>query len=280
MGNKSKIYEKTWKIMEYLILIFTVFISVFPILWVIMSSFKSNKLILGSPFALPDSFGFEAYIDVLTHYSFITYLKNSLWIATISTILGLIIYSLSSYVFAKFEFKGKNIIYSLFIITLLVPVHAKAQPIFSLIMKLGLYDTKAGLTFVYTSFGLALSLFILKNSFSIIPKSLDEAAFLDGANFWQVFVLVNLPLVKSGLATAGILMFLNSWNEYFYAIMLTTNQTNRTIPVALSFFNEAFSYNYTRMFAAITIAVLPGIVIYAIAQEQVLKSVASSGVKG
>lgn len=272
--------KKLYSVFAYFMMFFTTVISLFPILWVIMSSFKSNKAILGSPFSLPESINLDAYIDVMTHYNFLNYFLNSLIIAGISTFIALIIYSLAAYVFAKFDFKGKNILYSLFIITLLVPIHAKAQPIFSLVLKMGLYDTKTGLAFVYISFGLALSLFILRNSFSAIPKSLDEAAYLDGASFWQVFLYVNMPLVKSGLATAGILMFLNSWNEYFYAIILTSSEKNRTLPVALSFFNESFSYNYTRMFAAITLAVLPGIIIYAFAQEQVQKSVASSGVKG
>jgi raffinose/stachyose/melibiose transport system permease protein len=113
-----------------------------------------------------------------------------------------------------------------------------------------------------------------------VPKDLDEAALIDGAGFWRIFWSVNLPLVRSGLATAGILMFLSYWNEYFYALILTTGAANRTLPVALAFFDEAFSYNYTRMFAALTLVVLPGIIIYLLVQEQVQKSVASTGIKG
>jgi raffinose/stachyose/melibiose transport system permease protein len=259
---------------------FTVAISTFPILWIIMSSFKTNKEILGDPFSLPVSIDFSAYLDVLQNYNFATYFLNSLMIAGIATLLALFIYALAAYVFAKFDFRLKSALYILFTVTLLVPGHAKAQPIFSLIMDMDLYDTKTALVLVYTSFGLALALFILRATFMTVPKDLDEAALIDGAGFWRIFWSVNLPLVRSGLATAGILMFLSYWNEYFYALILTTGAANRTLPVALAFFDEAFSYNYTRMFAALTLVVLPGIIIYLLVQEQVQKSVASTGIKG
>lgn len=261
-------------------MLFTVAVSTFPILWIVMSSFKTNKEILGSPFSLPGSLDLSAYADVFRNHNFMNYFLNSLLIAGSATLLALFIYALAGYIFGKFEFRGKNVLYLLFTVTLLVPAHAKAQPIFSLIMGLNLYDTKAALILVYASFGLALALFILRGSFMVIPKDLDEAALIDGAGFWRIFWNVNLPLARSGLATAGILMFLSYWNEYFYALILTTGPENRTLPVALQFFDEAFSYNYTRMFAALTLVILPGVIIYLLVQEQVQKSVVSSGIKG
>jgi raffinose/stachyose/melibiose transport system permease protein len=235
---------------------------------------------LGDPFSLPKGIDFAPYIDVYTNYNFLNFFKNSLWIAGLSTLIALFIYSCAGYIFGKFEFRGKTFLYVLCTVTLLVPGHAKAQPIFSLIMELGLYDTKTGLILVYTSFGLALALFVLRATFMTIPKDLDEAALIDGASFWRIFWSVNLPLARSGIATAGILMFLGNWNEYFYALILTTSEVNRTLPVALQFFDEAFSYNYTRMFAALTLVITPGILIYLLVQEQVQASVASTGVKG
>lgn len=265
---------------SYGVMAFTVIVSIFPIIWVIISSFKTNKAILSDPFALPTSINFEAYVTVFTQYSFLTYFINSLLIATIATLIAVFIYAMAAYVFGKFDFYGKGFLFVLCTITLLVPAYARAQPIFTIIMKLKLYDTKTGLILVYATFGLALALFILRVTFMSIPKDLDEAALIDGAGFWRIFWNVNLPLAKSGLATSGILLFLNNWNEYFYATVLTSSQANRTLPVALAFFNEAFSYNYTYMFAALTMIVLPGIVIYLFVQEQVQQSVASSGVKG
>ena len=268
------------KIFMYAVMIFTIIVSVFPILWVIMSAFKTNAQILSNPFALPESIGFDAFVYIFEKYDFVRYFMNSLIICSVSTGVSLIIFSMGGYVIAKYRFPGKNLIFALFTITLLVPAQSKAQPLFSLVMKLNLYDSIWGVTLVYLSMGLAMSMFILKSTFMAIPKSLDEAAALEGAGFFTTFWKINLPLAKSGLATAGILMFLNNWNEYFYASLLTSSDENRTLPLALQFFTESFSYDYTKLFAALTVVVLPGIILYACAQEQVQASVAASGVKG
>lgn len=268
------------KIAMYFVMIFTIVISIVPILWVIMSSFKTNAQILGSPFTLPTSISFEPYVYLFEKYDFLRYAGNSFLVCSTSTALSLLIFAMGAYVIGKYKFPGKNLIFALFTITLLVPSHSKAQPIFSLIMKMNLYDNIWGLAVVYLSMGLAMTMFILKSTFMAIPASLDEAARLEGAGFFRVFFQINLPLAKGGLATAGILMFLNNWNEYFYASLLTSSNKNRTLPVALQFFTESFSYDYTKLFAALTLVVLPGIILYAVAQEQVQQSVAASGVKG
>lgn len=264
----------------YLVMAVVIILSVFPILWVIVSAFKTNAEILNSPFSLPRAVSFDAFLYLFEKYSFGTYFINSLLVSVISTLIALIFFAMAAYVIAKYRFPGKNIIFALFTITLLVPSQSKAQPIFSLIMKLNLYDNIWGLALVYLSLGLAMSMFILKATFMAIPVSLDEAARLEGAGFFATFWEINLPLAKSGLSTAGILMFLNNWNEYFYASLLTTSDSQRTLPIALQFFNEALSYDYTKLFAALTVVILPGIILYICAQEQVQTSVASSGVKG
>ncbi|WP_274362045.1 carbohydrate ABC transporter permease [Paenibacillus thermotolerans] len=265
---------------NYIVLLFTVVVSIVPIVWIIVSSFKSNKEILGNPFTLPTSINFQAYYSVLKMADFMKYTTNSVIVATTSTLVALFFYALAAYAFAKFEFWGKRSFFILFSMTLLIPGFATAQPIFSLINYLGIYDTKLALIVVYISGGLAISLFILRATFMNIPRELDEAAYIESATFWQVFFHINLPLAKSGLATAGILMFLGNWNEFFYGFMLTTSAENRTLPVALQFFNEQFSYNYTQLFAALTLVTMPSIIIYLLAQEQVQQSMVSGGIKG
>jgi len=277
MDTVKKVIPKT---LMYFILIFTILISIFPVLWVIFSSFKTNAQILSSPFALPESINFDAYRFVFENYNFGLYMMNSLIVSVVSTVISIIIYSMAGYVFAKYDFPLKNTLYALFIITLLVPAQSKAQPIFTLLINMGINNTLTGLTFVYISLGMAMSLFILRNSFASIPDSLNEAASIEGATFIQKFWKINFPLAKNGVVTASILMFLTNWNEYFFASLLTTSESVRTLPVALQFFNETFAFNYTRLFAALTVIILPGILIYSIAQERVQKSFATSGVKG
>ena len=264
----------------YFVELVVIVLSVFPILWVIMSSFKTNGEILTSPLALPTSFSLDALIHLFQNYSFPIYFLNSLLAAGISTLVSLFFYAMGAYVIAKFNFPGRRLLFVLFTITLLVPGHSKSQPIFSLISDLGLFDSIWGVTLVYLSAGMAMSIFVLKAGFMAIPKSLDEAAIIDGAGFMRTFLLINLPLAKSALSTAGILMFLGNWNEYYFASLLTHSDSQRTLPIALSFFTSEFSYNYTNLFAALTIVILPGILLYVFAQEQVQASVAATGIKG
>lgn len=266
-------------VLMYAIMLFVIIISLFPILWVILSSFKTNAEILGNPFSLPASFSFDAFVHLFENYNFPVYFANSLLSSVVATAISLLIYSMGAYVIAKYRFPGRMLLYLLFTITLLVPGHSRTQPIFSLIMKLGLYDNIWGVTVVYLSAGMAMSMFLLKAGFMSVPKSLDEAALIDGAGFMRIFWTINLPLARGSLATAGILMFLGNWNEYYFASLLTSSDTSRTLPIALAFFTSEFSYNYTMMFAALAIVIIPGILLYVAAQEQVQASVAASGIK-
>jgi raffinose/stachyose/melibiose transport system permease protein len=267
-------------ILKYALLIFTVVISIFPIFWVAMSSFKTNSEIMSGPFVLPSKINFDAYLYLFKEYDFLTYFNNSLLISLLPTVLSLLFFTMGAYVIAKYKFRFKNLFYALFTITLLVPAHSRTQPIFSLIINLNLYNTKPGLMLVYLSSGMAMSIFILKEAFQTIPNELSEAATIDGASFLQVFKKVNLPLAKNGLATAGVLMFLGNWNEFYYANLLITSSKNRTLPVITTLFNSMFNYNYTNTFAAITLVVIPGILIYAFFQKQVQESLVSTGIKG
>lgn len=267
------------KVMMYGVMLFVIIISLFPVLWVINASFKTNGEILSNPFSLPSSFSFETYRYLFENYSFGRYFSNSLLAAGVSTIVSLLFYAMGAYVLAKFKFPGRNLFFTLFTITLLVPAHSRTQPIFSLVMHLKLYDNIWGVTLVYLSAGMAMSIFLLKAGFMAVPKALDEAASIEGAGFFRTFWTINLPLTKGALTTAGVLMFLNNWNEYYYASLLTSTDKNRTLPIALSFFTNEFSYNYTRMFAALAIVIIPGILLYAVAQEQVQASMAATGIK-
>lgn len=262
------------------VMVFTIVVSTAPILWIIMSSFKTNGEILGGPFVLPSSINFDAYVYLFREYDFGIYVFNSIVTSFIPTILSLIFFSMAAYVIARYKFPGGKLLFALFVVTLLVPIHSRTQPIFSLIIGLDLYDTRAGLVLVYLSGGLAMSMYILKATFQAIPRELSESAEIDGAGFFRTFWTINLPLAKTGLTTAGVLMFLMNWNEFYYANLLILSSANRTLPIVTILFNSMFAYNYTNTFAALTVVVIPGIIIYAFASRQVQQSMASTAVKG
>jgi raffinose/stachyose/melibiose transport system permease protein len=187
---------------------------------------------------------------------------------------------MAGYVFARFTFRGRDTLYMILSLALVIPMTALLHPVYMTINALGLANTKTGLVLVYTALNQPMSLLILRTTFQAVPRSLEEAAMVDGAGFIRTFFRIMLPVAKSGLASAGVLTFLNCWNEFTFALILTSSQSARTLPLSLSYFTSQFSFNYTAMFAAITIAVIPSIVVFVIFQEQVVSSLTAGAIKG
>lgn len=279
MGEKS-FKDILWRIFRFVFLGFMALISVGPLVWIVMSSFKSNKEILSSAFALPTSLSFDGYKAALDLAPIFKFYGNSVVISFTSTLLNILIVSMAAYVLARYTFKGSTFITLLLSASLLVPTSALLMPIYKIMMGIGLFDTRSGLVLVYAALGLPTSLFVFKSYFQGIPKELEEAAYIDGAGFYRTFFVIVFLLAKSGLATGAILQFLTSWNEFMFGLVLTKSTEVRTLPLALNYFTSQFSFNYTAMFAALTMVILPSIVIYVLLQEQVTTSMVAGSVKG
>ena len=272
--------ERAAFIGKYLFMGLCSLVALFPIIWVIMSSFKTNAEILYNGIGLPSSLSPDGYISALTISPILKYFGNSVIITVITTVLNVLFLAMAAYVFARARFRGKNLLYFILSLSLVVPTTALLQPVYSVVNTMGLYDTKMGLILVYTAINMPMSLLILRGTFQSIPRALEEAAYLDGAGFLRTFFQIVMPCAKGGLTSAAVLTFLNSWNEFTFALMLTNGQDARTLPLSLSYFTAQFSFNYTAMFAAVTIAVIPSIIVFAVFQEQVVSSLTAGSVKG
>ena len=275
-----KTTPKFWRVLRFLFLGFFVVISIGPLIWIIMSSFKSNKEILSSAFALPSSFSLSGYKAALDMAPIFKFYGNSIIISVLSTLLNVVVVSMAAYVLARHKFKGSTFVTLLLSVSLLIPTAALLMPIYKIMTAIGLFDTRTGLILVYAALGLPTSLFIFKSYFQSIPKELEEAACIDGAGFFRTFFVIVFPLAKPGLATGAILQFLTSWNEFMFALILTKSTSVRTMPLALNYFTSQFSFNYTAMFAALTMVILPSIIIYILLQEQITSSMVEGSVKG
>ena len=276
-----KTTPKFWRVLRFLFLGFFVVISIGPLIWIIMSSFKSNKEILSSAFALPSSFSLSGYKAALDMAPIFKFYGNSIIISVLSTLLNVVVVvSMAAYVLARHKFRGSTFVTLLLSVSLLIPTAALLMPIYKIMTAIGLFDTRTGLILVYAALGLPTSLFIFKSYFQSIPKELEEAACIDGAGFFRTFFVIVFPLAKPGLATGAILQFLTSWNEFMFALILTKSTSVRTLPLALNYFTSQFSFNYTAMFAALTMVILPSIIIYILLQEQITSSMVEGSVKG
>ena len=272
--------QKAARVFSYLFMALCVLVALFPIVWVVLSSFKTNREILSNGLQLPSTFSFSGYKQALEMAPILKFFVNSLIVSFASTALNVFILAMAGYVFAKKKFRFKNLIFGILSLSMVIPSTALMSPVYTVITKLHLYDTKMALILVYTALNMPISLMILRSAFAAIPTELEEAAYIDGAGFFRTFWQVMMPCAKGGLASAAVLAFLGSWNEFTFALLLTRSTSTRTLPLSLSYFTSQFSFNYTAMFAAITIAVLPSIIVFSIFQEQVCSSLTAGSVKG
>lgn len=264
----------------WIILGFFLFYTLSPLVWLVISSLKTNGELMGAPLALPKKLQFQNYINAFKVSGLGTLFLNSIIVSITATILNVIISSMASYAIARYDFKGKELIFTLISAGIMVPVSALMVPVFILIKNLGLYDTKLALILTYSAMGLPLSIFIIRGFMNTIPRELEEAGVIDGCNFYQKFYKIILPLSRAGIVTAITFQFLYCWNEFIYAMLLTSSQTNRTVQVGIRFFSNQFTTDYTSMFAAITISIIPAIAGYVVFQKQIISGLTTGAVKG
>lgn len=267
-------------IIKYIFLLVFVFISIGPMVWAFLSSFKTYAEINSSALSWPSSFSPKNYVDAFRYAPIGKYFLNSILIVGISVLVTVTFVAMCAYVTARFRFAFKPVLILMISASLMLPAQAISQPLFAIFKELHLYDTKLGLIIVYSAMGIPMSFFVMTSYYQTISNALEESAYIDGASFIQTFLHIILPLAKPGLVTIAMLQFINTWNEFYFALMLTSGDTARTIPIALNYYMGTFANNYSALFAAVVITVLPTILVFIVLQRQVMESLTAGAVKG
>ena len=277
--KSTDIVQLLTSVVSYIIMAIVIVISVYPILWVFLSSFKAD--IAGSGgLSLPKEFVFAGYVSIFTKLKVHTYYINSFIVTIVSTIISVTIVSMAAYVSGRMEFKGKGIVTFMFSTTLFIPPIAISFPIYRLTRNLGLYNTRSALIFVYSGLGIAVTYFIIRSYMLTIPKEMEEAAFMDGCGYVKTFASIIAPLAKPGISSAAILVFLNNWNEFYFASLLLQDREVMTLPALLGQFRTAYSQDLNGMFSAIIVMVIPTIILFSCTSEIFVSSLTSGGGKG
>ncbi|CAM3390064.1 carbohydrate ABC transporter permease [Marinicrinis lubricantis] len=253
-------------------------ITVVPLLWLLMASFKTNKELFRDPFGLPTEWMYDNYASVFDSHPIPLYFYNSVFVAVISTVIALIVSTLASYIFI-YHFKWKNQWLLLLTFGILIPTNAFMVPYYFIVDWLGLYDTLFGVALVYAGVSLPLSVIIIKTYMDTIPYEIVEASFIDGASIHKTFSRVILPISYPGIVTASIFLMITAWNELLFANLLTQSETTRTLQVAIRFFLSTFNANYPYAFAAMIIAILPTILVYTFLSEKIIGGLTAGAVK-
>ena len=256
-------------------------IMVTPFLYMLSTSFKPQAFVLTNPPQfIPDPFTWQNYAQAWTTQDFARYAMNSVTVAVVSTALSVLIGSMMAYGFARFEFRGREVVFRVLLIGLMVPAMMLIIPQFVLAKYFGLLDSLAGLIVFYVAGSLALNVFLLRGFFAAIPGELDQAMQIDGANAWTRYWRLAIPLARPALATATIFTFLASWDEFAWALTIINSPQNRTLPIAIQLFQGQNATQWGLVFAASVIAVIPVIVVYLIFQRHFVQGLTAGAVKG
>jgi len=255
---------------------------VFPFLWMISGGFKSTTEIFGTPTLIPRVWRFGNFAEVFTYQPFARQYFNSLYIAATVTVLTLFIASLAGYALARIRFAGAGLLMLFLVMALMVPEEVTIIPNFFLIRAMGLIDTHWPLILlpVFGPQGVVAT-FLMRQFFLALPRELEEAGKMDGLSRFGVWLRIALPMARPALAAVAIITFLHSWNLFLEPLIFLSSLEKFTLPLALSNFNDSYGLPlWNLQLAATSLAVVPILVIYLIAQRHIIESFALSGVKG
>ncbi len=268
------------RVFMWMLLVFFLLYTLLPMLWLVVSSFKTNTELMGSPFSLPVKLQFQNYINAFMVSGLGTLFLNSIFISIAATFLNVLVAAMASYVLARFNFKFREKFFTMFVVGILVPINSLMVPYFTLITKMHLYDKKFGLILTYAAVGIPISVSIIRSFMTTIPVELEEAGIIDGCSFYQRFFHIILPMSRTGLVTAATFQFLYCWNEFIYAMLLTSSEKTRTVQLGIRYFTNQFTTDYTSMYAAIVVSIIPSILGYIMFQDQIISGLTSGAVKG
>jgi raffinose/stachyose/melibiose transport system permease protein len=258
-----------------------VFMSLFPIYWTAVNSFRTNTQIFSVFRLFPEQLDFGAYTSLINNKTILTSLGNSAFVTGSVMVLSTIVVLMASYALGIYRFKAGSYIYLAFIAAMFIPASTTMGTIYKLVGTMHLIGTRLGIILIYSSGRLALSIFLLTSFIQSIPLAILEAAIIDGCNSWRLFTRVVVPLSQNGLMVVLILTFISVWNEYIWAMLMLPSRSMRTLTVALtSYFKSEFSTDYAFLSAGVVVGMLPILIVYLLLQEKIINGLVASAVKG
>jgi len=274
--KKSKISTK----IIYIFLSILAVIYLLPLLWVIYVSLKDDKTLFVSPWAMPEHLMFENYGFAWTAGRLGIATLNSAIVCGVTLLLCLLVGSMAAFAIGRMRWKLSGAMMTYFLTGMMIPVHCILIPVFTRFSKLHLTNSLTGLIVPYLTLSLPITIFIMTGFFQSLPNELFESACIDGCSIYRSFTHIALPLSRTGLFVTGLMTFVANWNELLLAMVFISDDAKKTLPVSLSKFVGPYNTNYSQMFAAIVIAIIPTIVVYCMFSNQIVDGLTAGAVKG
>jgi N-acetylglucosamine transport system permease protein len=267
--------DKAVEATSHVLLAVWTIIVIVPFLWVVLSSFKTTKEILASPFSLPAHWQFDNYAHAWTDAGIRQFFLNTVIVVGVALVLVMLLGAMCAYVLARFKFRGARAIYYLMLAGLTFPIFLAIVPLFFILKNIGLINTLPGLIMVYVAFALPFTVFFLYAFFRTLPDDVYEAALIDGAGEWKTFFRIMLPMARPGIAAVAIFNFLGLWNQFLLPVALNTDQSKYVLTQGMASFASQAGYavDFGALFAAVVITVVPVLIVYVIFQRRLEGSV-------
>ena len=268
------------QVLFYAILAFVAALIIVPMLYAVVSGFRSTGQLAAQPLGLPDPWITSNYTGILTSGPFWQAFGNSALIAVLSTILTLVTSSMAAFVLARFQFRGRNAVFNLFTLGLLFPLSVAILPLFLLLHDLHLLNNPWGVILPSVAFGLPTSIIILRPFFRSIPSEIEDAAAIDGCTRFGFYWRILLPMSRPALSTIAVLAIVASWNAFLLPLVVLSNPETHTLPLAVRDFNAQYTQDTARVLAFATLSMIPALVFYIAAERQIISGLSSGAVKG
>lgn len=253
---------------------------VYPFIWLLVNSLKSNTEMFGNPWNLGSKFLYTNYITAWVNGKIGTSFINSIFVASISVGVNILVSSMAAFAIKRLKWKLSGLVLALILLGIMIPIHSTLIPLFIFFTKLSLINNHLSLILPYVAFALPTSVFILTGFMGSFPREIEEAAVMDGCSMARVFFRIIMPLTKSAVATITIFSFVGIWNELMFALIFMTDAEKMTLPVSLTRFTGQYSTNWTVQLAATMIMVVPSILVYIFLNDKIIESITVGALKG
>lgn len=274
--------QSVWKLLIWTLVVILVLIELYPLTWLLLSSFKAPaEFSLNPIYALPEGFYWQNYIRAWTEGRMGVYFRNSLMVTIPSLFLILCLGSMAAFGIEILKWRFNNVVLVIFLLGIMIPVQMILLPLFAIYNQLQLLNTFTGLILVYTAFGLPLTIFLLVSFAKSLPHEVLEAALIDGANIYQIFLYIALPMMANAIITVGLVQFFFIWNDLLISLTFISDSELRTVQTGLlSFVGRFGQREWGPTFASITTSVIPILFLYLILNNAIMKGLTSGAVKG
>jgi raffinose/stachyose/melibiose transport system permease protein len=279
-GARIRIGRLAGAVLRYAVLLTVVAIVVVPVAYAVLGGFRDAPQLAADPVGLPDPWIWTNYTDSLTSPSFWVQLRNSAIVAGLSTVVVVLFAAFAAFVLARREFPGREFAYTVFTLGLLFPATVAILPLLILVRDLGLLDNPLGLALPEAAFGLPLTIIILRPFFRSIPKELEDAAAIDGCGSLGFFFRILLPLSRPALVTVAVLAIVSSWNQFLLPLVMLSDADNWTLPLGVTNFSTQYTTDTARILAYTTLALIPALAFYLVAERQLVGGITAGSVKG